>query len=50
MYKEIHKFHQNTRFTLEKNPKKFLDTEIINTGNNKIDTKVHRKITSLPAH
>ena len=50
MFKEINKFHQNIIFTLEKNPKKFLDTEIINTGNNKIETKVHRKLTSLPAH
>ena len=48
MFKEINKVHQ--KFTLEKNPSKFLDTEIINTGINKIETKVHRKTNCLPAH
>ena len=50
LFDEMNKFHKNIKFTIEKDPKKFLDTEITKTDDNIIETKVHRKTNCLPAH
>ena len=50
LFEKINKFHSNIKFTIEKEPKKFLDTEIIKDNNNEIHTKVYRKTNCLPAN
>ena len=50
LFEKINKFHSNIKFTIEKEPKKFLDTEIIKDNNNEIQTKVYRKTNCLPAN
>ena len=42
-------YHQNIKLTLELDPTKFLDTEIIRS-NGKITTQVHNKKKKLPVH
>ena len=49
LFQEMNNFHQNIKFTIEKHPKKFLDTEIVITEE-EIKTKVFRKPNNLPAH
>ena len=42
-------YHQNIKLTLEMDPTKFLDTEIIRS-NGKITTQVYNKLKKLPVH
>ena len=47
LYESINNYHPNIKLTIEINPNKFLDFEIIeNKG--AIETKVYRKTTELP--
>ena len=47
LYESLNNYHPNIKLTIEINPNKFLDTEIIeNKG--VIETKVYRKTTKLP--
>ena len=47
LYERLNNYHPNIKLTIEINPNKFLDTEIIeNKG--VIETKVYRKTTKLP--
>ena len=43
----MNNYHPKLKLTIEVNPRKFLDTEIIN-DNGFIETRVHRKKTKLP--
>ena len=45
----MNSYHLNIKLTLEENPRKFLDTEIIRK-NNTISTKVLTKLTKFPVH
>ena len=45
----MNSYHQNIKLTLELNPTKFLDTEIIRS-NGKITTQVYNKMKKLPVH
>ena len=49
LFHAINNYHPNICFTLESQPKKFLDTNI-NIKNNNIETTVHRKPNKLPTH
>ena len=49
LFEEINSYHPNINFTVERNPSKFLDTNLTNI-NNKIVTSVHRKANKLPSH
>ena len=47
LYERLNNYHPNIKLTIEINPNKFLDTEIIeNEG--AIETRVYRKTTKLP--
>ena len=46
LYNKLNNYHPNIKLTIETNPSKFLDTEIINE-NGKIETRVFRKNTKL---
>ena len=47
LYERLNNYHPNIKLTIEINPNKFLDTEIIeNEG--AIETRVYRKATKLP--
>ena len=47
LYERCNNYHPNIKLTVEINPNKFMDTEIIeNEGG--IETKVYRKTTELP--
>ena len=45
----MNSYHKNIELTLEKNPRKFLDTEIIRKCNT-ISTQVFTKLTMFPVH
>ena len=47
LYHEFNNYHPDIYLTIEINPKKFPDTEVI-TRNGKIETPVYRKSTKLP--
>ena len=47
LYKRLNNYHPNIKLTIEINPNKFLDTEIID-NEGAIETKVYRKTTKLP--
>ena len=47
LYHELNKYHPNINLTIEINPKKFLDTQVI-IKNGKIETDIYRKSTKLP--
>ena len=49
LYDALNSYHQNIKLTLELNPTKFLDTEIIRS-NGKITTQVYNKMKKLPVH
>ena len=49
LYNALNSNHQNIELTLELNPTKFLDTEIIRS-NDKITTQVYNKMKKLPVH
>ena len=49
LYNELNSYHQNIQLTLELNPTKFPDTEIIQS-NSKITTQVYNKMKKLPVH
>ena len=49
LFIDLNSYHQNIKLTLEINPNKFLDTEIIRT-NQGIETQVHNKVKKLPVH
>ena len=49
LFDALNSYHPNIKFTLEQNPKKFLDTQIIKE-NNKIKTQVFVKISTYPVH
>ena len=43
----MNKYHPNINLTIEINPKKFLDTQVI-TKNGKIESAIYRKSAKLP--
>ena len=47
LFKKIDNYHPKIKLTIEINPPKFLDTEII-ILNNEVATSVHRKESELP--
>ena len=49
VFYELNNYHQNIKLTIELNPSKFLDTELICKEGN-YSTKVHRKETKVPTH
>ena len=48
LFKKLNDYHHKIKLTIEVNPPKFLDTEII-ILNNEVVTSVHRKESKLPA-
>ena len=48
-FDDLNSYHPNIKFTLEQNPKKFLDTQIIKE-NNQIKTQVFVKKSIYPVH
>ena len=46
LYRQLNNFHPKINLTIEINPKKFLDTQVI-IKNEKIETDVYRKSTKL---
>ena len=49
LFEKLNSYHLIIKFTIEKNPTKFLDTEIIRRGC-EIETKVYNKSKKLPVH
>ena len=49
LYNALNSYHQKIKLTLELDPTKFLDTEIIRS-NSKITTQVYNKMKKLPAY
>ena len=49
LFKKLNTYHDNIKFTIEENPKKFLDTEIVR-HNSAIITKVHTRSKKFPVH
>ena len=49
LFAEMNNQHANINFTVEINPTKFLNTEIV-TANNKVETRLIYKMTKLPTH
>ena len=49
LFIDLNSYHENIKLTLEINPNKFLDTEIIRT-NQGIETQVYNKGKKLPVH
>ena len=47
LYERLNNYHPNIKLTVEINPDKFLDTEIID-NEDAIETKVYRKTTKIP--
>ena len=47
LYDGLNNYHLKVRLTIETNPLRFLDTEIIH-NNSMIEARVHRKKTKLP--
>ena len=47
LYEVLNNYHPKVKLTIETNPLRFLDTEIIH-NNSMIETRVHRKKTKLP--
>ena len=47
MFKKLNNYHPKIKLTIEINPPKFLDTEII-ISNNEVVTSLHRKESKLP--
>ena len=49
LVQNLNSYHRNIKLTLQENPRKFLDTEIIRK-NNIISNKVFAKLTKFPVH
>ena len=49
LFQNLNYYHTNIKLTLEENPRKFLDTEIIR-NNNSISTQVSTKLTKFSVH
>ena len=49
LFDELNSYHPNIKFTLEQNPKRFLDTQIIKE-NNRVKTQVFVKKSMCPVH
>ena len=49
LFNTLNSYHPNIKFTLEQNPKRFLDTQIIKE-NNGIKTQVFVKKSMYPVH
>ena len=49
LYNALDSYHQNMKLSLELDPTKFLDTDIIRS-NGEITTQVHNKMKKLPVH
>ena len=49
LFQKLNDYHPNIKFTIEVHPKKFLDTDIIPTGEG-LKFMVHRKENKLPIH
>ena len=49
LFIDLHSYHKNIKLTLETNPNKFLDTEIIRTSQG-IKTQVYNKAKNFPVH
>ena len=50
LFEALNNHHENLRFTVEKNPSTFLDSNIIRLPNGKTNFKVVNKETKLPFH
>ena len=49
LFEELNSCNENTKLTLEANPTKFLDTELVRESG-EITTQVFSKSTKLPVH
>ena len=49
LFLNLNSYHTNIKFTIEENPKMFLDSEIIKK-NNTISTHVFTKLAKFPVH
>ena len=49
LFQNLNCYHTNIKLTLEENPRKFLDTEIIRKSNT-ISTQVFTRLTKFPVH
>ena len=49
LYHELNNYYPNTNLTIEINPKKFLDTQVI-TKNGKIKTSVYKEEPDTSCH
>ena len=49
LFEKLNTYHDNIKLTIEENPTKFLDTEIVR-HNSTIITKVYRKSNTFPIH
>ena len=47
LFEKLNTYHDNIKFTIEENPTKFLDTEIVR-HNSAIITKVHTRSKNFP--
>ena len=50
LFKFLNNYHTNIKLTIEVNPTKFLDTNIIHNNDGTILTSVHRKVTKVTPH
>ena len=47
LFQSLNSYHRNSKLTLEINPRKFLDTDVIRKKNT-ISTKVSKNLTNIP--
>ena len=50
VFHALNNYHENIKLTIEINPSKFLDTQLINIEGRYIITKVYRKKSKIPIH
>ena len=50
VFHALNNYHENVKLTIEINPSKFLDTQLINIEGKYIITKVYRKESKIPIH
>ena len=50
VFHALNNYHENIKLTIEINPPKFLDTQLINIEGRYITTKVYRKKSKIPIH
>ena len=49
LFEKLNNYHEKINFTIETNPKKFLDTQLL-LENDIIKTEVYRKVNKFPVH